>query len=65
LHTICAVVVLPIPGGPERSAALWPAPSSFARIFTKKNKNNNQYNKFEMFIADNKSSLPATTQNNQ
>jgi len=31
----------------------------------KKNKNNNQYNKFEMFIADNKSSLPATTQNNQ
>jgi len=34
LQTICAVVVLPIPGGPDRSTALWPAPSSFARIFT-------------------------------
>jgi len=34
LHTIWAVDVLPIPGGPDSSTALWPAPSSLARIFT-------------------------------
>jgi len=30
-QTICAVVVLPMPGGPDSRAALCPAPSSLLR----------------------------------